>query len=506
MPVGGVLLLAAMLLALCFALAGCNYEDLFPTHEHNFEKLGYLYGEAVYEDGVITDVKRVPCGQWRTSFEYYVCSICGKPLYMPIGGGGQQTCDTNGRYKVTTEPTCTKAGVETATCFYCHKVYTKSIPALGHDYKTVAAKAATCTEAGNTAGKKCRRCGHLHDCEELPALGHDWGAPSYTWGADNATCTAARVCSRDASHVETETVNAAVQTKGNACIGGSTHFTATFENPAFQTQTATVNFDGVGHTEEVLPAVTPTCAKTGLTEGKKCAVCGEILAAQQTLDKDPDNHAGPFMLPRGGVPDVPSTCSTQGYRTEGICAACGNEDRTKLPLDPDNHDWGAPSYEWSADYATCTAKRTCQRDGRHVETKTVKAAASENTATCEAAGTITYTAEFPAPFETQTKTVDTPALGHTGGTATCTEQAVCDRCGKAYGEMDPTNHNNAGETKKFYSVKTDESEKYYFNYYCNQCKKLLRTVEGNETETEGVDMEPDDYVPDEGGAAEEGNE
>lgn len=31
-------------------------------------------------------------------------------------------------------------------------------------------------------------------------------------------------------------------------------------------------------------------------------------------------------------------------------------------------------------------------------------------------------------------------LGHTGGTATCTEQAVCTRCGEAYGELNPANH------------------------------------------------------------------
>lgn len=30
---------------------------------------------------------------------------------------------------------------------------------------------------------------------------------------------------------------------------------------------------------------------------------------------------------------------------------------------------------------------------------------------------------------------DIPELGHTGGTATCTEQAICSRCGKAYGEL-----------------------------------------------------------------------
>ncbi len=30
--------------------------------------------------------------------------------------------------------------------------------------------------------------------------------------------------------------------------------------------------------------------------------------------------------------------------------------------------------------------------------------------------------------------------GHTGGKATCTEKAVCEVCGKPYGELDPKNH------------------------------------------------------------------
>ena len=35
------------------------------------------------------------------------------------------------------------------------------------------------------------------------------------------------------------------------------------------------------HTEEIIPAVPATTTATGLTEGKKCSVCGEIIVAQQ---------------------------------------------------------------------------------------------------------------------------------------------------------------------------------------------------------------------------------
>ena len=39
----------------------------------------------------------------------------------------------------------------------------------------------------------------------------------------------------------------------------------------------------LGHTEEIIPAVEATCTETGLTEGVKCAVCGEILVEQEVV-------------------------------------------------------------------------------------------------------------------------------------------------------------------------------------------------------------------------------
>ena len=48
-----------------------------------------------------------------------------------------------------------------------------------------------------------------------------------------------------------------------------------------ETETRTV--DALGHTEEVIPAVAATCTEDGLTEGKKCSVCGEILVAQEVI-------------------------------------------------------------------------------------------------------------------------------------------------------------------------------------------------------------------------------
>ncbi len=76
----------------------------------------------------------------------------------------------------------------------------------------------------------------------MSALGHDWGAPSYTWTENCDAVTAARVCRRDPGHVETETAAASftVTRPADTEHEGEITFTATFRNPAFGTQTRVI--------------------------------------------------------------------------------------------------------------------------------------------------------------------------------------------------------------------------------------------------------------------------
>ena len=56
-----------------------------------------------------------------------------------------------------------------------------------------------------------------------------------------------------------------------------------------------------------------------------------------------------------------------------------------------------------------------------------------------------------------------------GGTATCTERAVCEVCGKAYGELDPKKHTDL----KYIPAKaaTEDSEGNIEYWYCSGCNK-----------------------------------
>ncbi len=97
--------------------------------------------------------------------------------------------------------------------------------------------APTCTEAGvniYTAVFTNTAFAPQTTTTEIPALGHDWKEPVYTWSADHTTCTATRECGNDASHNIVEVSTATVTTEG-----GVTTYTATFTNSVFKTQTYT---------------------------------------------------------------------------------------------------------------------------------------------------------------------------------------------------------------------------------------------------------------------------
>ena len=63
-----------------------------------------------------------------------------------------------------------------------------------------------------------------------------------------------------------------------------------------------------------------------------------------------------------------------------------------------------------------------------------------------------------------------------GGKATCAEKAVCEVCGKAYGEVDPKNHTDL----KYIPAKaaTEDSEGNIEYWYCSGCNKYYRGKDG----------------------------
>ena len=92
--------------------------------------------------------------------------------------------------------------------------------------------------------------------------------------------------------------------------------TATCDNGCGVTDTVVDENTALGHTEVTIPAVAPTCTETGLTEGKKCSVCGTVTVAQTTVDAKGHTYNA------GEITTAP-TCEGAGVKTY-TCVDCGH--------------------------------------------------------------------------------------------------------------------------------------------------------------------------------------
>lgn len=70
-----------------------------------------------------------------------------------------------------------------------------------------------------------------------------------------------------------------------------------------------------GHTEETIHGKEATCTETGLTDGSKCSVCGEILVEQTTIETI--DHMGT------DASRIPPKIGIEGRKAGIICKMCG---------------------------------------------------------------------------------------------------------------------------------------------------------------------------------------
>lgn len=204
-----------------------------------------------------------------------------------------------------------------------------------HTEAVLPAVNVTCTTEGITEGVQCAVCGKiLVEQEVIPAAGHLYDLAAFGWVQDGSSCTAVFTCQNCGDGQMLEATVTSRQVTAPDCVNrGETEYTATVEfgtkeiqNPENPDETLIVprvyediltlpDIPALGHTEVTDEAVEATCTESGLTEGKHCSVCSEILAAQTEVE--PLGHTE--VIDSG----IPATYVTAGLTEGSHCSVCG---------------------------------------------------------------------------------------------------------------------------------------------------------------------------------------
>lgn len=194
-------------------------------------------------------------------------------------------------------------------------------------------KMATCTEDGEWL-IYCLYCNTQYTTEVIPATGHEWGDKKQIREAGCVTTGEVQYTCQNCNEVKTETIPA----KGHTIVTDKGVTPTCTQSGLTEGKHCSVCNEVIRKQKKLAPkkhhavtdkAVEATCSKEGLTEGKHCSVCNQVLVEQKKVRKK--RHV--LQKKKG----TPATCTEYGWTDRIFCTVCNTVTQRRVRIAPLGH-------------------------------------------------------------------------------------------------------------------------------------------------------------------------
>ena len=194
-------------------------------------------------------------------------------------------------------------------------------------------KMATCTEDGEWL-IYCLYCNTQYTTEIIPATGHEWGDKKQIREAGCVTTGEVQYTCQNCNEVKTETTPA----KGHTIVTDKGVTPTCTQSGLTEGKHCSVCNEVIQKQKKLAPkkhhavtdkAVEATCSKEGLTEGKHCSVCNQVLVEQKKVRK----KCHVLQKKKG----TPATCTEYGWTDRIFCTVCNTITQRRVRIAPLGH-------------------------------------------------------------------------------------------------------------------------------------------------------------------------